>query len=158
MFLMKIDGIDGTSKVKGHEKWIQCESLEWGVSRPIATETGKTMDRTGKVVQVQEIIIKKKMDSSSARLFELACGKEGKKVEIHFLSGAGAEAPTYAEWTLENTLISSYSIAGTGQDEATECLGLNFVTIEVKSIEKGPDDKATSPYPVKFSRETGTLG
>jgi type VI secretion system secreted protein Hcp len=158
MILIKIDGIDGTSKIKGHEKWIQCEALSWGVSRPIAETTGRTADRTGTVVQAQDVGITKVMDSSSARLFELACGKEGKKVQIDFLYGAGTDAPPYAQWTLENTLISSYSISGGSQTEATENLTLNFTKIEFKSIEKGADDKTASPYPVTFSRETGTLG
>jgi type VI secretion system secreted protein Hcp len=159
MILMKIDGVDGTSKIKGHDKWIQCESVDWSIGRPMSQETGRTMDRTGTVAQANEIQVTKLMDSSSTKLFELSCGKEGKKVEIHFLSGAGADAPTYSEWTLENTLISQYSINSSGQqDRATETIKLNFVTIEIKSIEKGADDKAGSPYPVKFSRESGTLG
>ncbi len=32
------------------------------------------------------------------------------------------------------------------------------ITIEIKSIPKGPDEAASGPYPVKFSRETGVSG
>jgi type VI secretion system secreted protein Hcp len=157
MILVKVDGIDGTSKVKDHDKWIECENLTWSVGRNIPTETGKTMDRTRDVVHAKEIVLKKKMDSSSARLFEAAAGTQGKKVDIHFLAGAGKEAPTYAEWTLENALISNYSINADPND-AMETISLNFTKIEVKSIEKGPDEAVGSPYPVTFNRETGALG
>ncbi|MDQ2695987.1 MAG: type VI secretion system tube protein Hcp [Pseudomonadota bacterium] len=157
MILMKIDGIDGTSDIKGHEKWIQCETLGWSIGRGIPTESGRTRDRTQDVVTASEIVITKRMDSSSSRLFEAAGGTEGKKVEIHFLAGAGKDAPTHAEWTLENTLISSYSVSGDTND-AMETLALNFVKIEVKSIVKEPGDTAGSPYPVVFDRSTGVLG
>jgi type VI protein secretion system component Hcp len=160
MILMKIDGVDGTSKVTGHDKWIQCGELHWEAGRPIATETGKTSDRTGTVMQCQDVTIVKDMDSSSAKLFELACGTAGKKIEIHFVSGAGVDAKSYSEWTLENALVSKYAVSGgvNGQDKAFETLTINFVTIEIKSIPRGPDEAASGPYPVKFSRETGKKG
>ena len=157
MILLKIDGIDGNANIKDHEKWIKCATVNWNIGRNIPSKSGETMDRTRDVVHAGEVIVTKKMDSSSARLFEAAGGTEGKKVEIHFLSGAGKEATTYAEWTLENTLVSNYDIQATDED-AVETLSLNFTKIEVKSIEKGPDEKVGSPYPVTFDREKGVLG
>lgn len=160
MIAMKIDGVDGNCKVTGHDKWIQCSEFTWGAKRPISTETGKTSDRAGTVVQCEDIVIKKELDSTSAKLFELVCGTQGKKVEIHFISGAGKEAKSYAEITLENALIKEYSVFGgiTGDDKTYEKIILNFVTIEIKSIPRGPDEAASGPYPVKFSRETGVIG
>lgn len=160
MIAMKIDGVDGNCKVTGHDKWIQCSEFTWGAGRPISTETGKTSDRTGTVVQCKDVTIKKEMDSSSAKLFELVCGTQGKKIEIHFISGSGKEAKTYSEITLENALVKDYSVFGgiNGQDNAYEQIILNFVTIEIKSIPRGPDEAGSGPYPVKFSRETGVIG
>jgi type VI secretion system secreted protein Hcp len=163
MILLKIDGVDGNAKVANHDKWIQCAKLEWDAGRPISKETGKTSDRVGTIMQCNDITIVKDIDSSSAELFELACGGAGKKVEIHFVSGTGDDAKSYSEWMLENALISSYSVTGgvdggtaSGKPDAQEIIKINFVTIEIKSIPRGPD--AAGPYPVKFSRETGKKG
>lgn len=160
MILMKIDGVDGDSDVTGHEKWIQCTELNWSAGRPIPTETGATKNRTGSHVQAKEITIKKKMDSTSSKLFELVCGTKGKKVEIHFLAGSGKQAQSYSEWTLEDALVSNYEIIGgvNAQDEAYEAINLNFVTLEIKSIPRGSDESASGPYPVKLSRATGDIG
>ena len=156
MILMQIDGIDGTANIKDHEKWIELLTLKWLVGRDIPSEPGQTMDRTRDLVTVGEIVVTKNMDSSSARLFEAAGGTEGKPVLIHFLAGAGKEAPTHAEWTLENTLVSHYSVEGNTND-AVETIHLNFTKIEVKSIEKDSADAPGSPYPVTYNRETGVL-
>jgi len=96
------------------------------------------------------------MDSTSSMLFEAAGGTEGKAVEIHFLAGAGKDAPTHSEWVLENTLISNYSISGS-TDAAMETITLNFTKIEVSSIKKDTADSPGSPYKVTFNRETGVL-
>lgn len=153
--LVKIDGIDGRSEIK--DKWIEVSNLEWEIGRNIPTKTGQVTDRTSDLPHASEIVLRRKMDATAARLFEAACGTKGKKVEIHFLSGAGKEAPSYAEWTLEDTLVSKYEIKATS-DAAEELIHLNFTKIEVKSIERGKDDAGGSPYPVKFDRAKGVLG
>lgn len=157
MIVLQIDGIEGMSNIKEHEGWIQLETLNWQIGRTIPCETGRTSDRTSDTVHCDEVVVTKKMDSSSAKLFEAAGGTEGKKVLVHFLAGAGKDAPTHSEWTLENTLISDYSVSGY-TDDTTETIRLNFTKIEVKSIEKGSDEAVGSPYPVVFDRDTGVLG
>ena len=156
MILMNIDGVEGTSGIKDHEKWIKLDSLRWDVGRNISCKTGETSDRTGEVVEAGEITATKQMDSTSAKLFETAGGTEGKAVEIHFLAGAGKEAPVYATWTLENALVSHYTVDGS-VEPATETVQLNFTKITVESTPKGPDEALGSPYPVTFNRETGVL-
>ena len=156
MILMKIDGIEGTSNVKDHEGWIQLETLDWSVGRNISMDSGQAKDRTTDLVHAQEIVVTKYMDSTSAKLFEAAGGTEGKAVDIHFLAGAGKEAPTHSEWVLENALISNYAISGSS-DTAMETISLNFTKIELSSIEKDTADSAGSPYKVTFNRETGVL-
>jgi len=156
MILINIDGVEGTSEIKDHEKWIALDSLSWNIGRSIPTATGEVSDRTGDVVHATEIVATKRMDSTSAKLFETAGGTEGKPVQIDFLSGAGKEATVFAKWNLENALISNYSVQGTS-DTATETITLNFTKITIESTVKGPDEAAGSPYPVTFNRATGVL-
>lgn len=157
MILMNIDGVDGISEVPDHEKWIICDTVKWAIDRKIVTEPGRTKDRTPDAAHAKPVTITKKMDSSGARLFEVAAGAEGKKVVIHFLSGAGKELSTYAEWTLENALVDNYAVDTTADGEQVETLSLDFEKIEIKSFEKTADDKVGSPYPVAFSQKSGAL-
>ncbi len=156
--LLKIDGIDGTSNVGDHEKWHQCESLEFETFKPISTETGKVQDRASALTQIKDIILTRKTDSSSAQLFKLACGSDAKKVEIHIVSGTGANIQKDIEWMLEDTLFSKYSIKGGSQNDTVETFQLNFKTVEMKTTVSDSTNKAGSPFPVKFSRETGKTG
>jgi type VI protein secretion system component Hcp len=156
MILMNIDGIEGNSEITEHDKWIIVDSLEWSVGRNILSGTGQTKDRAPDVATAKDIVVKKQMDSAAAKLFETACGTEGKKVEIHFLSGAGKAVNVYSKWTLENALISNYSVDGTS-DTAVETVNLNFTKLTVESTVKGADDALGSPYPVTFNRGTGVL-
>ena len=40
-----IDGITGDVTAKGHENWIHCNSLQWGVGRGIGAPTGSSKER-----------------------------------------------------------------------------------------------------------------
>jgi type VI secretion system secreted protein Hcp len=61
------------------------------------------------------------------------------------------------EITLENTLISSYSMSS-GGDRPMESLSLNFTKIEFKAIPYDEKGKAGSPATVNYNLATGTKG
>jgi type VI protein secretion system component Hcp len=143
-------------QLSGHESWIPCIEVIWEAERPIPTDTGKTVDRTGSLLQTKEVIIKKQMDSTSSRLFKLIGENEGKKIEIHFLLESGLGFISFSEWVLDNTFITGYSISASseGIKDAIETLRFNFMAIEIKSFSYGDDSRFSSPFPVKFNRET----
>ena len=96
------------------------------------------------------------MDSTSSRLFQLIGENEGKKIEIHFLLESGLGFISFSEWVLDNTFITGYSISASseGIKDAIETLRFNFMAIEIKSFSYGDDSRFSSPFPVKFNRET----
>ena len=44
-FYMKIEGIDGDVTAKGHEKWIELESVSFGTEKTVRLQTGVEFDR-----------------------------------------------------------------------------------------------------------------
>ena len=42
---LNIDGLKGDVTAAGHEEWIECMSLQWGVGRGIHTPTGSSQER-----------------------------------------------------------------------------------------------------------------
>ena len=59
---MKIDGINGKVTAKGHEQWIDCSSLQWGVGRAISSAVGTSADREASKPSISEVSITKMMD------------------------------------------------------------------------------------------------
>jgi type VI secretion system secreted protein Hcp len=148
MFL-KIDGIDGESQTKGHEKEIELESFSWGATMPIGTGlTGGS--GTGKIM-VTDISVTKKLDSTSPQLLEkLFTGQHTPKVVLTLTKpdGKGGLLNFY-KITLEDVLISSYQTGGSsGGDIPIESLSLNFAKITFEYTPQKPD--GTIGTPVKF--------
>ena len=51
-YFLKIEGIDGESKSKGHDKWIDVISIDWGMSKPGRVLIGLT--KNGKRVSIKK--------------------------------------------------------------------------------------------------------
>lgn len=129
---MKIDGVDGSVTAVGHEKWIELDSCQLGVNRHITSPTGRGTNREASAPAVSEIVVTKSLDCASAELFKLSLWGEGKKTKIDFCKTDKDKFETYFSYELENTLISSYSVSGTGGDASSrpmESLALNFTKI-----------------------------
>ena len=137
-----IDGIEGTATQEEHKKWIQAETLNWGVGRSIAAMTGATQNRESSEPSVSEVTITKQTDGSSPKLFQRACGEDtkGTKVKIDFVT-TGNPGVTYMRYTLHNTLIAGYDISTSGE-LPTETISFNFTKVEVKYT---PHDEKNNP-------------
>src|SRR5262249_52981798 len=79
---MEYDGgsIAGDATAEGHEKWIELNSLQWGVGRGISSPTGGSADRESSAPSVSEIVVTKPTDIASVKLLNEALQGEGKTV------------------------------------------------------------------------------
>lgn len=151
---IQIDKIDGNVTAAGHEKWIEVHSMSFGVGRGIMSVTpGAVKDRESSIPSISEIIISKTMDETSPLLFIEACVGIAKTMKIHFCR-TGDQTQTYMEYILNNVLISSYSVQGSGDSIPQESLSLNFDKIEVKYTPYGDDHKPGSPIPAGYDMKT----
>lgn len=149
-----IDKIDGNVTAAGHEKWIEAFSLSFGVGRGIMSATpGAVKDRESSIPSISEIVVSKAMDETSPLLFIESCIGIAKPVKIH-LCRTGDQTQTYMEYSLNNVLISSYSVEGSGNTIPTETLSFNFDKIEVKYTPYGDDHKPGSPIPAGYDLKT----
>jgi type VI secretion system secreted protein Hcp len=154
---LKYEGIDGEVTQNDHVKWIEVNSFQFGIGRGISTPTGNAANRESSHASVSEVVVSKVMDSSSTKIFtESATGSTGKKVEIHFVS-TGDPGLTYAQYTLEDTLISGYSLSS-GGDRPTESISLNFTKIEFKMTPYDDKNKPGTPVTVSYNLATAKSG
>ena len=134
MILIKFDtAIKGESKVPGHEDWINVDSFQLGVGRAI-TQAGRGGDRDTSNPSFSEATFSRATDKASPELFmQAVSGKSLGNATIHFLQVSGADKPdqVYLEFTLGDSIVSSYSISS-GGDRPSESFSLNFVKISKK--------------------------
>jgi type VI protein secretion system component Hcp len=121
VYLKYGDDIKGDVKEPAHRGWIELESAQLG-------------QRRGGSPTSSEIVLTKKPDSASVHLMREAISGKGVKAIIEFVRADGS---VYLRIEMKDTLISSYSISGTGGN-ATEMLSLNFKEIEFHNIPGTP--------------------
>ena len=165
---MKYGSINGDVTASGYQGWIELDSFQWG-----ATSAPTTPGAAGKV-SVSDITVTKTTDVATVNLVkQLLAGTHTDSVTIAFLKSAflksaflkstGSDQP-YLQYTLANTLITSYSLslgveeANTATDQPAENLGLpseslslNFVQFDVQYTDQ------TGSQSAGFDEGTGTL-
>jgi type VI secretion system secreted protein Hcp len=111
--ILKIQGIDGESKITGHLKEIDVQSVSWGLHNTASTHTGGG-GGSGKV-QFQDIHFSKHFDAASHSIqMRCADGKHIPKAEIFFRK-QGEGQKEYLTITLTDLLISSYQGSNSGE-------------------------------------------
>lgn len=152
---LQIDGVKGSVTAKGHEGWIDCTSLQWGVGRAISSAVGTSADREASKPSISEISVTKMMDPSSTQIFTEACVGKGKKVKIDLCTVGTDQINTYMEYELEDCMVSGYSVS-TGGDRPTESISLSFTKMVQKYIPYDKNGKPQSPLPAGYDMATGT--
>jgi type VI secretion system Hcp family effector len=113
----KFDGVDGSSKAAGHDKWIELQSFSVGLT-PQSLPRG-----AGRVT------VTKRQDVATPKLMEAATkGKVFPSVRLDVSSTSGGRT-TYIRYELKNVYITSYSIGGASSAAPTETMALNFERI-----------------------------
>ena len=158
----KYDGIDGDVTEQGHDKWIELGSLQFGVGRAIGgTASGAAKGREASLCNCSEITVTKPADSASQDLMREAMigAVPGKTVKFEFVTtGQGDSAETYTKFTLEECMISGYSLSS-GGDRPMESLSLNFTKIQFTAFPQNPDGTFGTPITMDWDviRNSGSL-
>ena len=151
---MKYGSIVGDVTTPGLVGWIELNSFSWGASNSATNASGATGAAAGKV-SVGDITIGKVVDAASVQLIKLALtGAETDGVIIQFdkqfykdargeVPGAGPQ--DYLQFTLDNTLVTSYSLSSDGNEPSagspapaepldlpTESLSLTFAKLDIQ--------------------------
>jgi type VI secretion system secreted protein Hcp len=130
-----------------HKEWIACESMNGGVTHPMVHETGNP--RHVFDASVHEIGLSMKMHKASPNVFLASLVASPCKAVVHVTrAGDPSGATNFLEVTMENTLVTHYSVDCDG-DTPVENISLNFTKIEKKYKPTGADGKPVSAKPVE---------
>jgi type VI secretion system secreted protein Hcp len=146
--LLKIEGIDGESKISGYEKQIDVLAWSWGESNSGSFHTGGG-GGAGKV-NVQDLSVTKYADiATPVLLLNCASGEHiGEAILTVRESGGkeGSDALPYLIITMTKLMVSSVSTGGSGgEDRLTENVTFNFADVKVKysqQNDKGAEEAA----------------
>ncbi|WP_343610913.1 type VI secretion system tube protein Hcp [Novosphingobium sp.] len=116
---LKIDGIDGESQKKGHEKEIDIISFNFGAAQHGSFHTGGAGGGAGKA-EIRDISITKEVDKSSPKLFSAcASGRHIPQIIIYSQkAGDGTNPLVYYKITLQDVIVSSVDNQGASHGDA----------------------------------------
>jgi type VI secretion system secreted protein Hcp len=116
---LKIEGIEGESQKKGHEKEIDIVSFNFGAAQNGSFHSGGAGGGSGKA-EIRDISIVKEVDKSSPKLFNAcASGKHIKEIVIYSQKAGDNEQPlTYYKIKLEDVIVSSVDNQGASHGDA----------------------------------------
>ena len=153
----KYDGVDGESQDSKHEKWIDIQSVDWGVHKPGGGATGQSRRRGAAVVE--DIVMTMEYDRAAPKLAEKCLkGEVIPKLEIELVATYGGSRATYLKYELKNVLITSYQVSASGNDEAgppTVVVGSNFEEIKVTYTEYDDSGNAKGNVEYQWKIEEG---
>ncbi len=145
---MKYDGINGEVTAAGHEKWVELNSVSWGVGRGISTPTGSGGDRNTTAPSISEVTVSKPFDGASVPLFqELLTPGTAKKATLDFVRTDKDKLAVFLSIELDDVMVSGYNVSSHGEGQPQESLSLNFTKIIV--TETGTDQTGTAGQPNK---------
>jgi type VI secretion system secreted protein Hcp len=153
---VKYAAIDGDVTATGHEKWIEVNSFQWGVGRGISSPTGGSADRESSAPSVSEIVVTKPTDIATVKMLDEALEGEGVDVTIDFVKTDKGNLSVYLSYTLNNTMISGYSMSS-GGDRPQESLSFNFTKIMCRDIGLGAKNEDGQPATVGYDLALGNV-
>src|SRR5215210_3779969 len=133
------NSIQGEGTAKGYEKWVELDSFSFSVGRGISAGVGGGSKREATAPSVSEISVTKSLDAASPHILKAAIGGKATDVKIeHTQTDNTGKHVAFQKYILSNTLISGYSISGSGS-RPHESFTLNFTKIDSEYL--NIDDK-----------------
>ncbi len=140
MFL-KIDGVEGESTAKGHEKEIEISSYSWGISQ---TTTGNGGRAVGKSCP-SDLNFTKSVDKATPPLIAGAASGSVFANARLTLRKAGERPLEYLKIDLKGILIGMYQTGGAQGSDPQDAFSLRFTSMTVSYYPQGPDGTLGSP-------------
>jgi type VI secretion system secreted protein Hcp len=156
---MKYGALNGEVTAKGYEKWIELQSLQWGVGRGIsAPSAGGLSKREASAPSISEITVSKTFDAFSPLALKEAVGGKGAvvKIDITRTDESGAHI-AFQKYILSETMMSGYSISS-GGDRPSESISLNFTKFDSEYIKIDDEFKPETTGHVIYDIATAKSG
>ena len=156
---LKIEDIKGESKRADHEDEIDCFGVQWNVHQASSASVGS--GRTRSRASVGDFSFSKWMDAASPYL-SLACmqGKNFKEVVFMARKDSGDAHLDYLQVTLENCIVSGYSMSQASAETAAddmvhEMINISFEKVKMKYVVQADDHSAGDEHEVEYDIVAG---
>lgn len=151
---MKYGALNGEVTATGYEKWIELQSIQWGVGRGIASAgSGGGSKREASAPSISEITVTKTFDAFSPLALKEAVGGKGSEVKIDMTrTDNSGKHVAFQKYVLTDTMISGYSISS-GGDRPSESISLNFTKFDSEYIKIDAKFKAETTGHVIYDIE-----
>jgi len=127
---LKLDSIEGESRVKGFEKQIEIMSFSHNVAMQVTNDVSNS-ERTSGRAHVGEMSLTKFVDWSTPVLNEYCCsGKMIKEGVLTLCRNDNGNMLPFIVYTLSNVVISHLSVSGGSGGKPVETMSLNFTKIK----------------------------
>ena len=152
---VEYEGIKGNVTAEGYKNHISVESLQFGVGRGISMEPGKLANREATRPSISEVTLSKQADASAIALFkEAVAGAGGKKVVIKFVQTGSDKLVEFMTYTLEDCLVSGYSVSAGSSGDPIESISLSFAKITVLYNDYDKTNKTSTPQRAGYDLAT----
>lgn len=150
---LKIDGVDGESKIDGHEDEIDVLAWSWGASQSGSLHVGGG-GGSGKA-NVQDVSITKYVDKASTNLLRKCLNGAHLTEAVLTVRKAGESPVDYVAITMSPVLVTSVSTGGSGgEDRLTENITLNFAKAKYSYTPQKEDGSADAAIDLTWNIET----
>ena len=150
---IKIDGVDGESKIDGHEDEIDVLAWSWGVTQSGSMHVGGG-GGSGKA-NIQDISITKYVDKASTNLLRKCCNGAHLNEAVLTVRKSGESPVDYVTMTLSPVMVTSVSTGGSGgEDRLTENVTLNFGKVKYSYTPQKEDGSADAAIDLTWNIET----
>jgi type VI secretion system secreted protein Hcp len=148
-----VNGIPGESVTKGHEKEIELQSVDLGITSCAAASAGGAS--SGKAV-VDDVDVTKFIDASSTVLFKrVANGSHISSVVITVERAGGASSQKVVTYTLNDVQVTQYR-SHSGGNIPLESLSFTFAKITITYFEQTGNGQTGQPHTVTYDLQTNT--
>ncbi len=152
---LEYEGINGNVTADGYQGHIAVQKVQFGVGRGISMEAGNLSNRESSRPSLSEVTVTKMADNSVTAIFkEAVTGSAGKKAVIKFVRTGADKVEEYMDYTLENCLVSGYSIEAEAEGEPKELITLSFARIMINYTDFDVTNKSGNPQRVGYDLET----
>jgi type VI secretion system secreted protein Hcp len=153
---IKMDGIDGESKVKEHEGEIDVISWSWGMTQAGSFGMGSG-GGTAKVA-IHDLSFTKRMDKASTALMQKCASGEHIDSALLTARRAGGSQVLYLKIELTDVIVTSVSHGGSqgGDDYPTEQVSLNFAKVKLNYAAQKDDGTAEPESEMKWDLQTNS--
>ena len=152
---LEYQGIKGNVTAVGYKDHIAVQSVQFGIGRGISMEAGNLSNRESTRPSLSEINLTKVADNSVTAIFkEAVTGSAGKKVVVKFVRTGADKVQEYMDYTLEDCLVSGYSLSADSESEPLEQITLSYAKIMINYSDFDKTNKSGNPQRVGYDLET----